>query len=43
MIGFSSKGHSIERDGKGQRGFRGVKIVEEGEPTQSNLAVGHHV
>jgi phage/plasmid-associated DNA primase len=32
-----SKGHSVERDGKGQRGFRGVKIVEDGEPTQSDL------
>jgi P4 family phage/plasmid primase-like protien len=32
-----SKGHSVERDGKGQRGFRGVKIAEEGEPTQSAL------
>ncbi len=36
-----SKTHSVERDGKGQRGFRGVKIVEEGEPTQSDLAVAH--
>jgi hypothetical protein len=24
-----SKGHSVERDGKGQRGFRGVKIMAE--------------
>jgi P4 family phage/plasmid primase-like protien len=35
-----SKTHGVEREGKGQRGFRGVKIVEEGQPTQSDL-VGH--
>jgi len=35
-----SKAHGVERDGKGQRGFRGVKIVEEagelfGEPVSA--------
>jgi phage/plasmid-associated DNA primase len=32
-----SKCHGVDRDGKGQRGFRGVKILEEGAPTQSEL------
>ena len=32
-----SKTHGVERDGKGQRGFRGVKIVDEGQPIQSAL------
>ena len=32
-----SKCHGVERDGKTQRGFRGVKIVDEGQPTQSAL------
>src|SRR5947207_3121476 len=32
-----SKSHGVDRDGKGQRGFRGVKIVDEGQPMQSEL------